>query len=75
MFKKNGSMSGTQPSSTFIINISMISWSLGVQLSTFSIRIELVVLFPPNSISPNDSIIKASQQKKVVFTNRAHVLV
>jgi len=43
MFEKNGSMSGMQPASTFIIIIPMIFGSLGVQQSIFSIDLELVV--------------------------------
>jgi len=43
MFKKSGSMNGMQPVSTFIIIISMIFGSLGVQRSIFSIDLELVV--------------------------------
>ena len=43
MLKGNGSMSGMQTASTFIIIISMIFGNLGKQLSAFSISMELVV--------------------------------
>ena len=43
MFEKNGSMSGMQPTSTFIIIISIIFGSLGVQRYIFLIDLELVV--------------------------------
>jgi len=44
MFKKTGLMNGVQLASIFIIIIPMIFRSLGVQPSTFSISLGLVVL-------------------------------
>ena len=44
MFEKNGSTSGMQPASTFIIIIPMIFGSLGVQRFIFPTNLELVVL-------------------------------
>ena len=43
MFKKNGSMCGMQPASTFIIIIPMIFGSLGVQRYFLATDMELVV--------------------------------
>jgi len=44
MLERNGSKSGMQPASTFIIIIRMIFGSLGVQRSIFSTDLELVAL-------------------------------
>jgi len=60
MFKKNDSMTGTQPASTTILTIPVIYENHGVLSSSFLIRSKVGgVRLPANSIRPEYPIMKA----------------
>ena len=68
MFKKNGSTLGIQPASTIIRSIPIILGKHGALQSSFLIDLELVVLkFPPNSLPPEDHVMKAWEYEMIAY--------